>query len=69
MFSPDSILDCDVTMTSFNSFNVYEPLIFSKDSLLKYLHGLPVILTVIQERCCRGAMDMSAAPWLILDLH
>lgn len=60
---PDSILDCDVTMTSFNSFNIYRPLIFSKDSLLNYLHGLPVILTVVQERWCHGAMEMCTAPW------
>lgn len=55
-------------MTSFNSFHVYRPLIFSKDSLLNYLYGLPVILTVVQERGCHGAMDTSAAPWSVFDL-
>lgn len=49
------MLDCDVTMTSFNSFNVYGPLIISKDSLQNYLHGLPVILT----DCRTGAL----LPW------
>lgn len=65
-FSPYSILDCDATLTSFSSFTIYiHTYVFFQGQLIELTTWASIYLIVIQEHYCHGAMDTSAAPWLV----